>query len=44
MPFEFKRLEIEDVVLVIPKVFADERGFFMEGYKKSEFVANGIDA
>ena len=43
MPFEFKRLEIEDVVLVIPKVFADERGFFMEGYKKSEFVANGID-
>ena len=43
MPFEFKRLEIEDVVLVIPKVFADERGFFMEGYKKSEFFANGID-
>ncbi len=43
MPFEFKRLEIEDVVLVVPKVFADERGFFLEGYKKSEFIANGID-
>ena len=43
MPFEFKRLEIEDVVLVEPKAFGDERGFFMESYKKSDFVANGID-
>lgn len=43
MSFEFKRLEIEDVILVKPKVFGDNRGFFMESYKKSEFVANGID-
>ena len=42
MPFEFKRLEISDVILVIPKVFKDDRGFFMEGYKKSEFYENGI--
>ena len=42
MPFEFKRLEIEDVILVTPKVFGDSRGFFMEGYKKSEFARNGI--
>lgn len=33
MPFEFKRLEIPDVVLIKPKVFEDERGFFMETYK-----------
>ncbi len=42
MPFEFKRLDIPEVILVSPKVFNDERGFFLEGYKKSEFFANGI--
>ncbi len=44
MPFEFKRLEIPDVVLVIPKVFEDERGFFMETFKKSDFEKFGIKA
>ena len=43
MAFEFERLEVEDVILVKPKVFSDSRGFFMETYKKSEFCANGID-
>ncbi len=43
MPFEFKRLEIKDVVLVTPKVFGDSRGFFMESYKKSDFFENGIN-
>ena len=43
MTFEFKKLEIEDVILVSPKVFNDDRGFFLEGYKKSEFIKNGID-
>ena len=43
MPFEFERQSIEDVILVKPKVFGDNRGFFMEAYKKSDFVANGID-
>ncbi|QJA05890.1 dTDP-4-dehydrorhamnose 3,5-epimerase [Thermosulfurimonas marina] len=42
MPFEFKPLEIPDVILVKPKVFGDERGFFMETYKASEFKANRI--
>ena len=42
MPFEFRRLEIPDVVLIQPKAFPDERGFFMETYKLSEFVANGM--
>lgn len=42
MAFEFKKLSIPDVILVEPKVFNDERGFFLEGYKKSEFFANGI--
>ena len=37
MPFEFEKQKIEDVILVKPKVFGDNRGFFMETYKKSDF-------
>jgi dTDP-4-dehydrorhamnose 3,5-epimerase len=40
---EFERLKIEDVILVKPKVFGDERGYFTETYKKSEFFKNGIN-
>ncbi|MBC7084651.1 MAG: dTDP-4-dehydrorhamnose 3,5-epimerase [Firmicutes bacterium] len=43
MPFSFKRLEIPDVVLIEPKVFRDDRGFFLESYKRSEFAEFGID-
>ena len=43
MPFEFIRLEIPDVVLIKPKVFEDDRGFFMETYKASDFAKAGID-
>ena len=43
MPFEFVPQKIKDVILVKPKVFGDNRGFFMETYKKSDFAANGID-
>ena len=42
MPFEFKKTNIDEVVLIIPKVFEDKRGFFLEGYKKSDFLNNGI--
>ena len=42
MPFEFERQKIKDVILIKPKVFGDNRGFFMETYKRSDFVANGI--
>ena len=43
MPFSFKKCEIDGLILVIPKVFGDERGFFMETYKSSDFVKAGID-
>lgn len=43
MPFEFEKLEIEGVILVKPRVFGDNRGFFMESYKKSEFFQNSIN-
>ncbi len=42
MPFEFQKTQIPDVIIVTPKVFGDERGFFMESYKKSDFEQNGI--
>ncbi len=40
--FKFTKTEISGVILVEPQVFEDERGFFCETYKKSEFLANGI--
>ncbi len=43
MPFEFIKTEIPEVIIVKPKVFGDERGFFMETYKKSDFEKAGID-
>ena len=44
MPFTFKTLEIPEVVLIEPKVFGDERGFFMETYKMPDFAAAGVKA
>jgi len=41
--FDFQRLEIPEVVLIEPTAFKDDRGFFMETYKRSEFAAFGIE-
>ena len=43
MPFTFKQLSIPDVILVQPKSFSDDRGFFLESFKESDFVLNGIN-
>lgn len=43
MPFQFTPLEIPEVILIEAKKFGDDRGFFMESYKRADFVANGID-
>ena len=43
MPFTFKQLNIPDVVLVQSKSFSDDRGFFFESFKESEFLSGGID-
>lgn len=40
---QFKQLELQGVYLIIPKVFGDDRGFFMETYRKSLFEENGLD-
>ena len=35
---------IPDVILIEPRVFGDERGFFMETYQSHIFAENGINA
>lgn len=42
MRFEFINQEIPDIIIIKPKIFNDDRGFFMETYKYSEFAAFGI--
>ena len=44
MPFSFTQLEIPEVILIEPKAFGDQRGFFMETYKSTDFAEFGIDA
>lgn len=34
---QYTKLEIPDVILMTPKCFGDERGFFMETFRQSEF-------
>ena len=43
MPFKrFERFGIPGPVLITPKVFPDRRGFFMELYKRTDYLANYI--
>ncbi len=35
--------EIEGIKIITPRVFPDERGYFMETYQKEDFVKAGID-
>ena len=38
----FIKTEIEGVVIVEPRVFEDNRGYFFESYNEAEFIQNGI--
>ncbi len=43
MPFTATRLDVlPEIVLIEPKTFHDERGWFLESYKKSDFARLGI--
>jgi dTDP-4-dehydrorhamnose 3,5-epimerase len=39
---QFSNTLIQDVILIEPKVFSDERGFFLESYQKQRFLEAGI--
>ncbi len=41
--FIFEKTKIKDVYIITPKVFGDERGYFMETYNAEEFKAAGLD-
>lgn len=41
--FIFNKTEIEGVYVIEPKVFGDNRGYFMETYNEQEFKNNGLD-
>jgi len=43
LPFKFNKLEIPSVVLIETRSFTDNRGFFQENFKESDFVSNGIN-
>ncbi len=42
MAFTFEKTKIPGVVIIQPKVFGDNRGYFMETYKKDDYAAAGI--
>jgi dTDP-4-dehydrorhamnose 3,5-epimerase len=43
MPFKVAETEIPDVKVIDPVYFPDERGYFMESFKKSDFSSMGIE-
>ncbi|MGI0134231.1 MAG: dTDP-4-dehydrorhamnose 3,5-epimerase [Candidatus Micrarchaeaceae archaeon] len=40
---QFENTRLRDVVLIRPRVFTDERGFFMETWQRKKFEEAGID-
>ncbi len=38
----FIKTELDGVIIVEPRVFEDDRGYFFESYNESEFIKNGI--
>ncbi|MEG2917985.1 MAG: dTDP-4-dehydrorhamnose 3,5-epimerase [Clostridium sp.] len=40
--FNFKPTSIEGLYIIKPRVFKDNRGYFMESYNKNEFFENGL--
>lgn len=41
---EFEELSVKDVVLITPRVFGDQRGYFMETWNERDFRQGGIEA
>ena len=44
MQISIEKTDIKDIIIVIPEVFEDERGFFTEVYRKDQFEELGLPA
>lgn len=44
MPIRFEATELEEVVLCVPEVFCDTRGFFVECYHAAKYIEGGVRA
>src|SRR5215469_7506829 len=42
MKFKIEYKHLEDVAVLIPEIFQDERGFFMETFREDQFKAIGL--
>jgi dTDP-4-dehydrorhamnose 3,5-epimerase len=43
LPFTFEKTSLDGVILIKPKVFGDERGFFMEAFSSKDFHSAGLN-
>ena len=43
MPFEFKKTEIEGLMLIKPHMYPDERGLYKKYYEKNIFAENKVN-
>ncbi|HUU03099.1 MAG TPA: dTDP-4-dehydrorhamnose 3,5-epimerase [Myxococcota bacterium] len=43
MEFRAHKTPIDGLLIIEPKLFTDERGYFMESYRKADFVGLGIE-
>lgn len=43
MSFEFKKTEIENLIIISSHTFEDNRGLYNKTFEKKEYKANGID-
>jgi len=44
MAFTFHETVLSELIYITPHIFPDDRGFFMETYKESDFIEAGIAA
>lgn len=42
MPFVIESVHLGEIKVIVPEVFGDHRGFFMESYRKDHFTELGI--
>lgn len=43
MEFKVEKTEIRDLLIITPEIFQDERGFFIESYRKDKFSEFGLN-